>query len=217
MKTKAYSDVFSKDKYKLLLLDMDGTLYYQRAMQFFMCLEMGAFTIMHPFSLWKLKVISIFRKVREQQKNGLLEKHYEIVAEVVGRSKEEVQTSIEEWMFARPLKYLPKIKDDKLCSWINTWRAQEKKVVIYSDYPVRDKCEALQITADALYSSDETRIGEMKPSAKGIQVICDDYAVSPQEILVIGDRMSRDGKMAENAGADYVIVEKWKIMRKKRY
>ena len=56
MKTKAYSDVFSKDKYKLLLLDMDGTLYYQRAMQFFMWLEMGAFTIMHPFSLWKLKV-----------------------------------------------------------------------------------------------------------------------------------------------------------------
>ena len=40
-----------------------------------------------------------------------------------------------------------------------------------------------------------------------------DLQVPLENILVVGDRMSKDGKMAEDAGCDYVILKKWKLSR----
>jgi len=229
----SYEEIFAKDKYKLIVLDMDGTLYYQRSMQILMCLEMGAFGVMHPFSLWKLKTVSVFRKIREEQgfategalkeqgeelaKTDILMRQYAKTAEIVGQSKEAVQQVIEEWMFARPLKYLQLTADTELLAWVGKWKAVGKKVVVYSDYPVREKCEILKVQADAMFSSDEMCIGQMKPSAKGLEVICGKFGTAPEDILVVGDRMSKDGKMAETFGCEYVILKKWKIFRKKRY
>lgn len=229
----SYEEVFTKEKYKLIVLDMDGTLYYQRSMQILMCLEMGAFAVMHPFSLWKLRVVSVFRKIREEQdfttegvlktqgeelvKTDILMRQYAITAERVGQRKETVQQVIEEWMFARPLKYLQLTADTELLAWVGKWKAAGKKVVVYSDYPVREKCEILNVQADAMFSSNEMCIGQMKPSVKGLEVICGKFGTASEDILVVGDRMSKDGKMAEKFGCEYVILEKWKILRKKRY
>lgn len=229
----SYEHVFAKDKYKLIVLDMDGTLYYQRGMQILMCLEMGAFAVMHPFSLWKLKTISVFRKIRESREfatesaykeqgdvlvvPNLLKRQYELTAGVVGRSEELVQRIIEEWMFIRPLKYLRYTADVNLLAWVKKWRGTGKKVVVYSDYPVKEKCEVLKLEADAMFSSDEMSIGQMKPSVKALEVISYEFGVRPEDILVVGDRMSKDGKMAETFGCEYVILKKWKVFRKKRY
>lgn len=225
----SYDEVFSKDIYKLIVLDMDGTLYYQRGMQILMCLEMGAFAVMHPFSLWKLKTISVFRKIRESWEfttesdgtelgeRSLLERQYELTAGEIDRSEEDVQRIIEEWMFERPLKYLCYTADTKLLAWVGKWKRAGKKVVVYSDYPVRRKCEILKVEADALFSSDEMNIGEMKPSVKALEVICGEFGIEPNDILVVGDRMSKDGKMAETFGCEYVILKKWKVFRTKRY
>jgi len=237
MKKRTYSDVFSDERYKLIVLDMDGTLYYQRSMQFLMCLEMGVYGIMHPFSLWKLKGIALFRKIREQEvhscineinradteedfmqkEKNLLDLQYDLTAKKMERSKEQIQAVVEEWMFKRPLKYLPYLQDAKLCKWIKYWRKAGKKIVIFSDYPAVDKCNALGIETDAVYSSDEAAIGEMKPSPKGIKVISRDFDIAPNQILIVGDRMSKDGEMAKNAGADYLILKKWKIIRNLYY
>jgi len=232
-KKTSYEEVFAQDNFKLIVLDMDGTLYYQRGMQVLMCLEMGAFAVMHPFSLWKLKTISVFRKIRENREfvtkgigkeqgdalaaQNLLKGQYELTAGAVGRSEETVQRIIEEWMFVRPLKYLNYTADVNLLAWVRKWRSAGKKVVIYSDYPVKEKCEVLKVEADAMFSSDEIRIGQMKPSVKALEVICGEFDVRPEDILIVGDRMSKDGKMAETFGCKYVILEKWKVFRKKRY
>ena len=101
-KKTSYEEVFAQDNFILIVLDMDGTLYYQRGMQVLMCLEMGAFAVMHPFSLWKLKTISVFRKIRESREfvtkgigkeqgdalaaQNLLKRQYELTAGAVGRS-----------------------------------------------------------------------------------------------------------------------------------
>lgn len=235
MKKTSYSSVFLDDKYKLIVLDMDGTLYYQRSMQFLMCLEMGVYGIMHPFSLWKLKTVSVFRKIREQaeyscinemgmdgkadlpNQKSLLGWQYELTAKKIGRSASQIQDVVEEWMFKRPLKYLHGLRDVKLCEWAKRWRNEGKKVVVFSDYPATCKVNVMNIDVDAVYSSDENTIGEMKPSAKGIEVISKDFDIMKNQILVVGDRMSKDGKMAENAGVDYVILKKWKAIRNLHY
>lgn len=232
-KKTSYGEVFAKEKYKLIVLDMDGTLYYQRGMQILMCLEMGAFAVMHPFSLWKLRTISVFRKIRENREfategagkergegfasRNLLKRQYEMTAGAVDRSEEAVQGIIEEWMFKRPLKYLRYTADVNLLAWVRKWKSAGKKVVVYSDYPVKEKCEMLKVEADAMFSSDERNIGQMKPSVKALEIICSEFGVRPEDILVVGDRMSRDGKMAEAFGCEYVILKKWKIFRMKRY
>lgn len=228
----SYSEIFSDKKYKLVVLDMDGTLYYQRAMQLFMCMEMGMFAIRHPFSIWKLGVISTFRKIREMQEfeklnqchiesresgADLLSIQYMAVAKKTGRSQETVKEIIEEWMFLRPLKYLGFTSDKRLCEWIKQWKSEGKKVIIYSDYPLKDKCAMLKISADGMYFSGDVKIGEMKPSVKGLDIICSDFSVEKNEVLIIGDRKSKDGKMAESADVDFVILKKWKLMRNNKY
>lgn len=232
MKKVIYSDMFSKEKYEVIVLDMDGTLYYQRSMQFFMCMEMGIYGITHPFSLWKFKIIGLFRKIREQSEysmvtcsdydkgteyNSLLEYQYEITAKQMDRPVEEIRSIVEEWMFERPLKYLWHVRDKHLCDWVMRWQKQGKKVVVYSDYPVDKKIKALGIEVDAMYCSDDPRIGQMKPSPKGMDIICEDLKVNQDKVFVVGDRMSRDGKMAEAAGSDYVILKKWRWSRLRYY
>lgn len=232
MKKVIYSDMFSKEKYEVIVLDMDGTLYYQRSMQFFMCMEMGIYGIRHPFSLWKFKIIGLFRKIREQSEysmvtcsdddketvhSSLLEYQYAITAKQMDRPVEEICAVVEEWMFERPLKYLWSVRDKQLCEWVMRWREQGKKVVVYSDYPVEKKVKALAIEVDAMYCSDNARISQMKPSTKGMEIICEDLQVTPDSVLVVGDRMSKDGKMAETAGSDYVILKKWKFPRCRYY
>lgn len=232
-KKTSYTEVFSKDKYRVIVLDMDGTLYYQRGMQILMCIEMGAFAIMHPFSLWKLKAVSVFRRIREldlfskeeiaakddrcTEKHLLLEQQYKMTADKISKSTETVKQVIEEWMFKRPLKYLQYTCDRKLCDWIEVWKQRGKKVVVYSDYPAGEKCDILGIHADAIYSSEQEEIGQMKPSVRGLEVISREFGVSPDEMLVVGDRMSKDGKMAECFGCEYLIIKKWKYWRIKKY
>lgn len=220
-----YENVFRDEKYRLIVLDMDGTLYFQRKMQFLMCLEMLFFAFTHPLEIWKLRAISVFRKVREcvgevQEEtadNSALNVHYEKTAQAMGKTGCEIQAVIEEWMFKRPLKYIDSCRDERLCERINNWKKQGIRVVVYSDYPAKDKCEALSLQPDAVYSSEDERISHMKPSAKALQVIAEDFGIGYDEMLIIGDRYSRDGKMAENAGADYLILEKWKYKRNKKW
>ena len=230
MKKVAYADTFLNEKYKVIVLDMDGTLYYQRSMQFFMCMEMVAYGLFHPFSLEELKIVKMFRNVREQSEysmlpyvdgeavyKGLLEYQYEITARLMDKTEQEVGMVIEKWMFECPLKYLWCVRDRHLCDWIESWRKEGRKVVVYSDYPVEKKVKALAIEVDAMYCSDNLRIGQMKPSKKGLDIICEDLQMTPDKILVVGDRMSKDGKMAEATGCDYVILKKWKWLRCKHY
>ena len=233
-KRASYREVFGAEKYKVIVLDMDGTLYYQRGMQIMMLLEMGAYAVRHPFSLWKFRVISLFRNIREQkifakdealpseyrlEEEGrtLLQVQYQIVADKLNKTAGEVAQIIEEWMFKRPLKYLHYTCDKKLRGWLDEWKQSGKKVVIYSDYPVKEKCATLALEADAMYSSEEKKIGRMKPSVKGLEIIGRELAVMPDEMLVIGDRLSKDGKMAEAFGCDYVILAKWKTVRNRYY
>lgn len=231
----SYKEVFQKEKYKLMLLDMDGTLYYQRKMQILMGLEMVGFAICHPASLWKLRTISVFRKIREaagdewaeneknrvktadEGKEGLLYKHFEKTAEKMGKTTEEVAHVIEEWMFKRPLKHMSACRDSFLCEKVAEWRNKGKKVVVYSDYPAKEKCNALGIMPDGVYSSEQENIGKMKPSAKAVEVIAEDFSMEKEAMLAVGDRYSKDGKMAEYAGIDYLILEKWYLKRRKKW
>ncbi len=68
-----------------------------------------------------------------------------------------------------------------------------------------------------MYAATDERLGELKPSPKGLNLIMQDHGYTGDDILMIGDRMSRDGMAAVNAGCDYLILPKSPAKRKRLY
>ena len=197
------------DGYSVYVFDLDGTLYDQRVLRAMMALRLVSYYVRHPFSAGDLIVLQHFRKVKDRWSGSSSEE--DIIAAVAADKKtgtDRVRGIVKKWIYDAPLDVLPKTRDKKLIEWIDELRMSGKKVVILSDYPTSDKLRSLGVNADAQYSPDDDRIVEMKPSPVGLNVVMQDMSVAAEEILMIGDRYEKDGKAAEAAGVDFIILER---------
>lgn len=207
--------------YKAVIFDLDGTLYYQKPFRIRMALYLAAHMITHPSSIKDVLLIKKYREVRENweelegdsfhkgDKNSdkdLDSRQYEYVAEVKGVSPERVRGAVSFFMLEAPLKLLPAYRDEMMSSLMDKLRENGVKVVIYSDYPVKEKLNALGMKADVCFTSADEAIGCMKPDPKGIRVILKMLGLMPQEAVMIGDRYEKDGIAAKENQVDYVIV-----------
>jgi FMN phosphatase YigB (HAD superfamily) len=107
-------------------------------------------------------------------------------------------------MLERPLTYVKKCKDDALIALLDRTKNAGTKLIVCSDYPVKEKLEALQFTPDEAYSADD--LGHMKPDAEGLTRILAKQRIDPAACLVIGDRDDKDGMLGANMGADVLIL-----------
>lgn len=214
-------------EYQAVILDMDGTLYYQKPFRRRMALWLLGHVLTHPAAFGELRTIMLYRRVREDwesyEKNtvyaktqSLDERQYQYVAARRKKTPQQVEDTVRFYMLERPLLLLRPYRDDALASFIGQLRAAHKKVIIYSDYPVENKLKALAIEADACYASADERIGEMKPSPKGLQVIAKELGIAPQELVMVGDRYDKDGLAARACRMDYVILSADKKKRQKQ-
>ena len=219
-------------EYKALVFDLDGTLYYQRRLRIKMAWMLFTYYLCHFFRIKEVFVIKKFREVREHWDEiktgmpeagaagrddgaGLEEIQYKYLADKMHLSSDEVRDVIETWMYDKPLKAVYETRDTDLLGMIEDVKKRGQKVFIFSDYPIEDKLNALGLSADGMYAATDERLNELKPSPKGLKLIMEDHGLKPDEILMVGDRMSRDGMAAENAGCDYLILPKTKEGRKK--
>jgi putative hydrolase of the HAD superfamily len=67
-----------------------------------------------------------------------------------------------------------------------------------SDYPSRTKIAALGLHAD--YHVSASDVGLLKPHPRGLQRLMELAGTAPEETLLIGDRLARDGEAARRAG-----------------
>ncbi len=153
----------------------------------------------------------------ESSRLSLDEAQYCYVSRKMHMSAEHVCAVVEEWMYEKPLSTLMECRDEALVDFINILREQGISVMIYSDYPVADKLRALDIPADKTYSALDEDIMSLKPDPKGLLKILSDNQFQPSDIIMIGDRMSKDGQAAINTGVDYIILEKSATAREKLY
>ena len=83
------------------------------------------------------------------------------------------------------------------------------KIAIYSDYPfLKERLEALEIYTGSgipLYSPES--FGAQKPATRPFLSIAADLGITPEEILIIGDRQETDGIGAFNAGMRFFCLE----------
>ncbi|MCR5655891.1 MAG: HAD family hydrolase, partial [Butyrivibrio sp.] len=191
------------ENYRLVIVDMDGTLYYQKPLRMYMFKQLLAHIFRNGWKGFKdVLVIYRFRRLREN-KGLTLEVACRNLSERYDCSYEDIREIIDEWIFRLPLNGIPLFRDDILCDSLRVLMKNECTVTILSDYPAVDKCRALGLSCIPSFCSEQKEIGELKPSPKGIQYIMQIYGISnPSEVLVIGDRESRDGKSAIFAGCD---------------
>lgn len=202
------------NKYDLYVFDVDGTLYYQNKLRLIMGKRLFMYYLLHPLKFKDLIIIKNFRSLRENAKdtNGL----FDITAKKCNVSVSRVNEVIKKWIYENPIDALIASKDDTLLAIIDKLKANGKTVAIWSDYEADDKLKALQLSTDYVYTAEQERVGELKPSPKGLKLIMSDLRVAKDKTIMIGDRMVKDGEAAKKAGCDYLILSKSKKKREEQ-
>lgn len=212
--------------YKAVIFDLDGTLYYQKPFRIRMLRYLIGHILTHPSSVKDVLLIQKYRQVREdwdkiekkssyQEDIDLDSRQFAYVAGIKKVSPERVKKAVSFFMLEAPLKLLPAYRDEVMAMLIDRLHEKGIKVVVYSDYPVKDKLDALEITADACFTSADETIGCMKPDPKGLDVILKMLGLSAKDAVMIGDRYEKDGLAAEGNQMDYIIVSSSKKERNK--
>ncbi|MCR4806390.1 MAG: HAD family hydrolase [Lachnospiraceae bacterium] len=214
-------------EYKAVVFDLDGTLYYQFRLRIKMAWVLCTYYLCHFWRIKDLFIIKRFREVREHwdeinkgrqdTEDSLESLQYSYLAGKMKVSGDRVRSVIEKWMYERPLEAVHDTRDADLLSLIEEIKKRGQKVFIFSDYPIEDKLKALGLSVDGAYAATDERVNELKPSPRGLKLIMEDTGFSPDEIIMVGDRMSRDGQAAVNAGCDYIILPASRAERKRLY
>jgi len=197
-------------KTKVVIFDVDGTLYNQQKLRFYMLKHIFFYLLKHPLKLKEIRIINEFRKQRETRSGEKIENieaaQYLWAAEKCNVNPDLVKELVNKWIYEIPLRYLKKCRKTGLNRLFKKIKINGIKIAIYSDYPSRKKLNALNLRADLIVSSTDIEIDVFKPNPKGLKYIADTLKQSISDCIFIGDRQDKDGLCALNAGMLYVIL-----------
>ena len=204
-------------KPELIIFDLDGTLYDQVQLRKLLMRELLSLLITFRISFTDFRIIRCFRKQREQKKgyssDHLMEEQYEWCAAIMHLTPGRVRKCIETWMYQFPLPFLKPMKFKGTDEFFALLREMQVKIVIYSDFPVKEKLNALELSADAHFCSTQSAINQFKPGIRAIQYICGEMQCAPEKTWFIGDREDTDGESARMAGIHFIHVDRRKALK----
>ncbi len=212
---------------KLVVFDVDGTLYDQSKLRKKMLKSLIGYYFLRPWKIKDLLIIHQFRLERETKAGfeapNLNDKQYEWCADKLKLPIERVRSVIDKWIFNFPNKYLEACVYPGVKETFDSLNKQNIKKAIYSDYDANEKLVSMNLDADLIVSSTDLNINAMKPIPKAINYILDEFKIADKStVLFIGDRDELDGACARNAGIPYLIINKneaknnfYKILSKK--
>ncbi len=207
--------------YDNYIVDVDGTLYFKRPMQIKMAFCLALFYFFHVTRLKELLLLRDYRKMRDKEEVSGNDKFESVIirelSDKYNYSEEKINSIIEKWIFTKPLSILYNCRDKQLISMLMEQRNRGKKVFIYSDYPAEDKCAVFGVQTDGIYWPDQKRISVLKPSPNGVNYILNENQLDKSSTIFIGDRYEKDGKCAESAGLDYLILNSNRLKREHQY
>ena len=199
---------------KGIIFDFDGTLFDNAKIPFFIILA-------NPFDIILLWNERLVRKEFANCDYLTPEKYFRIFFTAMGKACSQSPERIKNWYFnhfiprlIRVVKrhYYPRPGAQDLFHLfdVNSSLQQNKpKIAVYSDYPsLKERMEALGLDPGPnvrLYGPES--FGAQKPAVRPFLSIASDLGVSPQEVLVIGDREETDGLGAYRAGMRFFCLE----------
>ena len=193
---------------KLVVFDLDGTLYEQRPVRIGMAGDLLLHTL-RTRSLREFQIVRAYRKLREElAENGAEDFMEELHATLGARHKlapEDVASLAEEWMERRPLRRLLGARIAGADQLFAALRRSGRHVGVWSDYPVAEKLASLGLEADYVCAATDPDIRRLKPDPTGLLTMLDRAGVAPHEAVMIGDRPERDGEAAARAGVPFLL------------
>lgn len=197
--------------FDVFVFDLDGTLYDQGTVRRKMLRDILFSLVSFRTTYQDIRIIRSFRKHRESNKGisvpSLEKLQYEWCAREIMIAPTEVKQVINRWMYEYPLQILKDARYPGVEFVFKTLRSRGKKIVVYSDYPVEKKLEALGLFSDRNYCSTDTLIEELKPCQKALKLVCRDFSTEPQKLVYIGDRENTDGESARKTGVRFIRVD----------
>jgi FMN phosphatase YigB (HAD superfamily) len=190
---------FQWDAIRLVVFDVDGTLYHQRSLR----LRMARDLLLHAarsHDFGPVRLLARYRKVRERMGEEEVEDFEPAllaeVAAALGTTSAEVEAVADEWMNRRPLRHLARSRFPALPELVAALRGSGKAIGVLSDYPAPAKLAVLGIEADYCVSAGDIGVGRLKPHPAGLIAVMAAAGVAPAETVMIGDRVERDGEAA---------------------
>jgi FMN phosphatase YigB (HAD superfamily) len=187
-----------------IIFDLDGTIYNKKRLQFFFTLAF--------FN--KLSLMLSYLKIRKNNYGidlGSKEKFQKKIIEELAlkssitkeKSEEFINSFMNKFVTILKQKYKP---NNDIISVINKYHNKGVKLVCLSDYSkVKERLLALNIDINkfALIKSSED-YGTLKPASTPFIKIAEELNISPQKIVVVGDRKDTDGEGAKRSNMRFV-------------
>lgn len=212
---KKLDPLIDYSKIKLIIFDVDGTLYNQRKLRISMLFRICIYILNNPNKLYEISLIIQFRKLFEDYDKLLKNINtndcidvaiYKQVSEKYKLDIMVVREVVYKWLYNIPLKYVKKFKYDGINELFDKISKNNINIAVYSDYPSKEKLKILDLSSDIVVASIDKEINELKPSPKALLYIIKHFGVSPSRCLLIGDRDDRDGECARSANISFIKV-----------
>jgi HAD superfamily hydrolase (TIGR01549 family) len=198
-----------------ILFDLDGTLYDQPRLRALMAVELLAAPLwLGPRARHRWRVLRAYRDAQERlrtscsREESIVTRQLREAAAIGGVSETVAAAWVEEWMFRRPLKYLPYCRPRALATLLTFLRDRNVAVGVLSDYEPARKLAALSLAdhfAVVLCSTDPA-VNVLKPHPRPFLHACAAMGLEPRSVLYVGDRPDVDAAGAQAAGMPCVII-----------
>ena len=197
----------------VFIFDLDGTLYSQKKVRLAMAWKLFWHYLLRLNKIKELQALYQFRVCREMSdfKEMSIEDICHILSAKICLDFNIIKDVITKWMFDEPLELIKHYSYKDVCSFISKTQEKGKIIIIYSDYPVERKLNALKINPNLIFTSEDPRIHELKPSSKAMTLISGSVSQPICEIIYIGDRDEKDGASAKLLDISYCNI---KLFRK---
>jgi HAD superfamily hydrolase (TIGR01549 family) len=197
---------------KAIIFDFDGTLYDFKGLPKNLCLS----------SIHNILKINAVQKARKALKgkefSTSLEYENEFFSVLKQLGKFKSSEKAKNWYNNLYMKKMVLVlskkytKRDGILQMVKSLKSKDIKLVIYSDYGMlKERLEAVNFTAEELSYFDHILSSEdfgcLKPAKKGFLQVAKKLDISPENCLVVGDRIDTDGQGAFDSGMKYVEIK----------
>jgi HAD superfamily hydrolase (TIGR01509 family) len=213
--TCGVTDSLPGTELKVVIFDVDGTLYRQGPLRRAMLLRLLRTYATRPLSGWRtFRTLSAYRQAQEDLRTEAAEDvasaQIRAACERTGLDRSSVAATVERWMEREPLDLLPACLCAGLTDFLRTCTARGLRLAALSDYPAEAKLDALGLADffDVVLCAQAPEIGVFKPHPRGLEVALERMGASRHECLYVGDRAEVDAAAAAAAGIPSVILSR---------